>query len=843
MRSRNAAENEITEESTVIPATGHTYAEPSAGDWTWTKSGDTYTAAVTVTCQNSDDVQTLTATVEKTAAADGAAVYTATATAGEQTFTAVMPTVYHSVTGYEDAAGNTVTADKATAAEGQTVTLTAAPAAGYGLKALTVTSGEDGVGLTAGTDGTFAFTMPDGDVTVTAEFDRNYTVAIVTDGHGTVTVDNPLAFEGDTVTLTVAPGTNYALDTLTVTDADGEEIEVTDNTFTMPAKDVTVTSRFYETYKIRVGGVQVTSKNKADVLGDGSVVYEGDQTEGTLYLTDANITGAYYEGSIAKNIFVNNADLSLTIVLSGENSVSGGHYAFDIACAGVTLTGEGLLNAHASSEAFYFHRTPLTIDATTVNAEADNSFCMEIGSAALTIRDSSVTAVGGGNMALDAKDVTIVNSTVDATAGYSYAIYGSNSIRMTDSTVTATSQSQYAVYCGYEDMTITGSIVTASSEGSEGIYVKRSLTVTDSTVETTGWYQGLTVDGALTLEGDTELTVNGRNRRYAAVLVGSLEMDDDFVITTPENAVVANYYGDAYDAVWEADGTTLADKVVIRRAYHVSVIDAEHGAVTADKASAFKGDTVTVTATPADGYTLASLTVTTVSGESVPVTDGAFVMPREDVVITAAFACPHASYTLTDWSWAEDYSSATATFACGVCGDTVMLTDNAPVKTQVSAATPAADEVVCYTATVTFNEQIYTDKTGNVTVPGTADQMAADAAEALIDTIGMVEYTPECKAKIDAARSAYNDLSDAQKALVENYGVLEAAEVRYNELKAAAETPTDPSDPTEPTDPGTPSGDNICKWDNVDHGTSFWGRLVKFFHSILYFFAHLFGRR
>lgn len=845
-----AAENEITEDSTVIPATGHTYAEPSAGDWTWTKSGDTYTAAVTVTCQNSDDVQTLTATVEKTAAADGTAIYTATATVGEgddvQTFSAVMPTVYHSVIGYEDAAGNTVTADKATAAEGQTVTLTAAPAAGYGLKALTVTSGEDGVGLTAGTDGTFTFTMPDGDLTVTAEFDRNYTVAIVTDGHGTVTVDNPLAFEGDTVTLTVAPGTNYALDTLSVTDADGEEIEVTDNTFTMPAKDVTVTSRFYETYKIRVGGVQVTSKNKADVLGDGSVVYEGDQTEGTLYLTDANITGAYYEGSIAKNIFVNNADLSLTIVLSGENSVSGGHYAFDIACAGVTLTGEGLLNAHASSEAFYFHRTPLTIDTTTVNAEADNSFCMEIGSAALTIRDSSVTAVGGGNMALDAKDVTIVNSTVDATAGYSYAIYGSDSIRITDSTVTATSKNQYAVYAGYEEMTITGSVVTASSEGSEGIYVKRSLTVTDSAVETTGWYQGLTVDGALTLEGDTELTVNGRNRRYAAVLVGSLEMDDDFVITTPENAVVANYYGDAYDAVWEADGTTLADKVVIRRAYHVSVNDAEHGTVTTDRASAFKGDTITVTVTPADGYTLASLTVMTVSGESVAVTDGAFVMPREDVVITAAFACPHASYTLTGWSWAEDYSSATATFACGVCGDTVRLTDNAPVKTQVSPATPAADEVVCYTATVTFNEQIYTDKTGNVTVPGTADQMAADAAEALIDAIGTVEYTPACKAKIDAARTAYNDLSDAQKALVENYETLTAAESRYTELKAAAETPDapgDPTDPTNPADPTEPTGNNICKWDNVDHGTSFWGRLVRFFHSILYFFAHLFGRR
>lgn len=53
----------------------------------------------------------------------------------------------------------------------------------------------------------------------------------------------------------------------------------------------------------------------------------------------------------------------------------------------------------------------------------------------------------------------------------------------------------------------------------------------------------------------------------------------------------------------------------------------------------------------------------------------------------------------------------------------------------------------------------------------------------------------------------------------------------------------EPDTPAGPTDPGTPSGNNICKWDNVDHGTSFWGRIVRFFHSVLYFFARLFGRR
>ncbi len=76
------------------PATGHTYEEPAASDWTWTKSGDTYTATVAVSCEKGDDTQTLTATVELTDSeaaghlTDGHKTFTATATVGAQTFTA-----------------------------------------------------------------------------------------------------------------------------------------------------------------------------------------------------------------------------------------------------------------------------------------------------------------------------------------------------------------------------------------------------------------------------------------------------------------------------------------------------------------------------------------------------------------------------------------------------------------------------------------------------------------------------------------------------------------------------------------------------------------------------------
>ena len=55
----------------------------------------------------------------------------------------------------------------------------------------------------------------------------------------------------------------------------------------------------------------------------------------------------------------------------------------------------------------------------------------------------------------------------------------------------------------------------------------------------------------------------------------------------------------------------------------------------------------------------------------------------------------------------------------------------------------------------------------------------------LIDAIGTVELTEACKARIDAARSAYDALSDASKEAVTNYQTLLDAEAKYAELEAA----------------------------------------------------------
>ena len=67
------------------------------------------------------------------------------------------------------------------------------------------------------------------------------------------------------------------------------------------------------------------------------------------------------------------------------------------------------------------------------------------------------------------------------------------------------------------------------------------------------------------------------------------------------------------------------------------------------------------------------------------------------------------------------------------------------------------------------------------------DKAAAKAVDDLIDAIGKVQPTDDSKAKIDAARAAYDALTDAQKAMVEKLDALTAAEKKYTDDKAAVD--------------------------------------------------------
>ena len=114
------------------------------------------------------------------------------------------------------------------------------------------------------------FTMPDGSVTVTANWSRDggspssgrddsdprYAVGIPDKTeNGSVSVSPKNASQGDRVTVTAEPDEGYELDSLKVLDKNGKELELTDKgdgrfTFIMPAGKVEVKATFTEEVKI-----------------------------------------------------------------------------------------------------------------------------------------------------------------------------------------------------------------------------------------------------------------------------------------------------------------------------------------------------------------------------------------------------------------------------------------------------------------------------------------------------------------------------------------------------------------------------------------------------------------
>ena len=91
------------------------------------------------------------------------------------------------------------------------------------------------------------------------------TVSASTASNGKISLDKSTAKKGDTVTVTVTPDAGYQLDKLTITDAKGNTVDVTDKgngkfSFVMPEGKVTVTPTF-----VADNGGQTESKSYSDV--------------------------------------------------------------------------------------------------------------------------------------------------------------------------------------------------------------------------------------------------------------------------------------------------------------------------------------------------------------------------------------------------------------------------------------------------------------------------------------------------------------------------------------------------------------------------------------------------
>ena len=119
-----------------------------------------------------------------------------------------------------------------------------------------------------------------------------YSITVESAKNGDVTASARTAAKDDTVTLTVTPDKGYTLETITVTDKNGDKVKLTEKsgkyTFTMPASKVTVKATFAE--------VVTEPDNPFVDLADDTYYYDA-----VLWAAEEGITGGVDDTHFAPN--------------------------------------------------------------------------------------------------------------------------------------------------------------------------------------------------------------------------------------------------------------------------------------------------------------------------------------------------------------------------------------------------------------------------------------------------------------------------------------------------------------------------------------------------------------
>ena len=157
-------------------------------------------------------------------------------------FTANFTALTNHVVNCSTSSQGTILVDKASAYQGEIVTIGTQPVNGYSFSSWNVTDANGQ--LVSVTDNQFV--MPDSDVTVTADFIEGYTISLAEVMYGSISANKTYSAQGASVSLTATPANGYQLSAWKVywTDNVSTTVTVNGNSFTMPAGNVTVSAVF-----------------------------------------------------------------------------------------------------------------------------------------------------------------------------------------------------------------------------------------------------------------------------------------------------------------------------------------------------------------------------------------------------------------------------------------------------------------------------------------------------------------------------------------------------------------------------------------------------------------------
>ena len=480
-------------------------------------------------------------------------------------------------------------------------------------------------------------------------------------------------------------------------------VTVTDNTFTIEAgnpadgasknKDwqpssvwlengATNTSVKGNTFKL--GQVVNNTAVGVNIIGNGNLPITGT-TIADNTMASGPKSGEGTSGSMM--LVVGNGNTSKE---QGEKNIFG---IVDTTISGNTVKNETGLSADASrTYAFAVTATKNTvIDGNTTEGYAAVSYSVwpkQGPNDGLKVTNNKLDAFAGVLMGdyVTEGGLTVQNNTFGEETKYAY---NGASICVTNQDGKAYSSVAEAIEAGATTVTLlqdvtgdinipSGKTVTVDLAGksftvSKGKKVtnKGTLVITDSSKDKNG---SVKVENGASISNDGTILIEGG--KFTGDLPGNpgnVEIKGGTFSADPSMYVVSGFKAVQTDKnTWEVrkasnPGGGGGSVTPAPSRYDVTVNKADNGTVTADKASAAKGEKVTVTAAPADGYRVSGVTVTDASGNAVEVaagSDGAytFEMPASKVTVSATFESQARRFSDADYSmWygkALDFVSA-----------------------------------------------------------------------------------------------------------------------------------------------------------------------------------------
>ena len=232
--------------------------------------------------------------------------------------------------------------------QGSIATLTAIANSGYAFTNWTMN------GTQVSTNNPYSF-MVMSDSTFVANFTalQQHTVTCNTTQNGTISASPTSAYMGDIITLTATPASGYYLGSWTVKDASNNNITVTNNQFTMPDSNVTVSATFVVGYSVTLapatngaisanptGGpagtaITLTATPATGYVFDSWVVFKTGDATTTVTVSGNSFTMPSYDVTVV-GIFT--APQGGDVTIGSGNTTSNGQYLPTYAYYNYSLT-------------------------------------------------------------------------------------------------------------------------------------------------------------------------------------------------------------------------------------------------------------------------------------------------------------------------------------------------------------------------------------------------------------------------------------------------------------------------------------------------------------------------